>query len=59
MIKDIINLQFNPSNGVTTYWSAEHGILILVCRPRGIAETERIRNQEHAVEVTKGTRLLD
>ncbi len=54
-IKDTINLRFNPSNGVATYWSAKHGVSILVCRPGGIAETEWIRNQEHAAEVTKGT----
>ncbi len=37
----------------------KRSILILVCHPRGIAETEQIRDQEHAAEVTKGTRLLD
>jgi hypothetical protein len=59
MIEDIINLRFNPSNGVATYWSAKCSISILVCHLRGIAETERIRNQEHAAEVTKRTQLLD
>jgi hypothetical protein len=59
MIEDVINLRFNPSNCVATYWSAEHGVSILVCRPRGIAKTKWIQDQEHAAEVTKGTRLLD
>jgi hypothetical protein len=59
MIEDVINLQFNPSNSIATYWLAERSILILVCRPRGIAETKQIRDQEHAAEVTKGTQLLD
>jgi hypothetical protein len=54
-IEDIINLWFNPSNGVATYRSAKHGISMLVCRPRGIAETDRIQDQEHAAEVMKGT----
>ncbi len=54
-IEDVINLRFNPSSGVATYWSAKHGISILVCCARGIAETKPIRNQEHAAEVTKGT----
>ncbi len=54
-IEDVINPRFNPSNGVTTYRSAKHGISILVCHPRGIAETEGNRDQEHMVEVTKQT----
>ena len=54
-IEDVINLWFNPSSGVATYWSAKRGISILVCRPRGIAETEQIHDQEHVAEVTKQT----
>jgi hypothetical protein len=29
-----------------------------VCRPRGIAETEHLRDVEHATEVTRGTRTF-
>jgi hypothetical protein len=58
-IEDVINLQFNPSNGIATYRLAKHGISILICYPRGIAETKQIHNQEHAAKVTKGTQLLD
>jgi hypothetical protein len=54
-IKDIINLRFNPSKCVATYRSAKRGISILVCCPRGIAKTKRIRAQEHAAKVTKRT----
>ncbi len=54
-IEEVINLRLNPSDSVATYWSAECDILILVCRPRGIAETKQIHDQEHAAEVTKGT----
>ncbi len=36
-IEDVINLQFNPSDGDPTYWFAEHCVLGLICRPRGIA----------------------
>ncbi len=59
MIEDVINLWFNPTDAVSTYRSAKLGILILACRLRGIAETERIRDQEHVAEVTRGTRLLN
>jgi hypothetical protein len=59
MIEDIINLWFNPSNGVATYWMAKCSILILVCCSRGIAETKQIGDQEHTAEVTKGTQFLD
>ena len=40
------------------YRTCERGISILVCRPRGIAETERLRDVEHATEATRGTRTF-
>ncbi len=57
-IEDIIHLQFNPGEGIAQYRTAERGISILVCRPRGIEETERLRDHEHATEATKSTRTL-
>jgi hypothetical protein len=39
-IKDIIHLQFNPGEGIAQYRTAKRGILILVCQPRVIEETE-------------------
>jgi hypothetical protein len=40
------------------YHTCERGISILVCRPRGIAKTERLRDVEYAMESTCGTRTL-
>ena len=57
-IEDIINLRFNPGEGIAQYRTCERGISILVCRPRGIAETERLRDVEHATEATRGTRTF-
>ncbi len=57
-LEDIINLQFNPGEGIAQYRMAERGITILVCRPRGIEETERLRDHEHATEATKSTHTL-
>ncbi len=57
-IEDIINLCFNPGEGIAQYCTCERGISILVCCPRGIAETERLRGVEHATESTHGTRTL-
>jgi hypothetical protein len=57
-IKDIINLHFNPGEGIMQYCTCKRGISILVCRPCGIAETERLRDVEHAMESTRGTRTL-
>jgi hypothetical protein len=54
-IKDIINLCFNPGEGIAQCGTCEQGISILVCPPRGIAETERLRDVEHATEATCGT----
>jgi hypothetical protein len=57
-IKDIINLCFNPGEGIVQYCTCKRGISILVCRPRGIAETDCLRDVEHATESTRGTRTL-
>jgi hypothetical protein len=57
-IEDIINLHFNPGEGITQYCTCEQGISILVCRPQGIAETECLRDVKHATEATRGTRTF-
>jgi hypothetical protein len=57
-IEDIIHLQFNPGEGIAQYRTAKRGILILVCRPRGIEETEQLCDHEHATEATKSTFTL-
>ncbi len=58
IIKDIINLRFNPGEGIAQHRMCERGISILVCRPRGIAETERLRDVKHTTESTRGTSTL-
>jgi hypothetical protein len=57
-LEDIINLRFDPGEGIAQYRTAERGITMLVCRPRGIEETERLRDHKHAMEATKSTRTL-
>jgi hypothetical protein len=57
-IKDIINLHFNPGEGIVQYRTCKRGISILVCRPCRIAETERLRDVEYAMESTHGTRTF-
>jgi hypothetical protein len=57
-LEDIINLRFNPGEGIAQYQMAKRGITILVCLPRGIEETERLHNHEHATEATKSMHTL-
>ncbi len=57
-IEDIINLRFNPGEGIAQYCMCERWVSILVCRPRGIAETEHLQDHKHATEATRGTHML-
>jgi hypothetical protein len=59
MIKAIVELRFNPGEGVAHIASASKGLSILACRARTSTETECIREQEHAVSATESTRQLD
>jgi hypothetical protein len=47
-IKDIVNLNFNPGEAVTTFSSAQRGISILTCRPKPALEVETIKDFEEA-----------
>jgi hypothetical protein len=58
-IKAIVELRFNPGEGVAHLPSASKGLSILACRARTTQETERIREQEQALSATKKKRLLD
>jgi hypothetical protein len=58
-IKAIIELKFNPGEGVAHLSSADKGLSIMACRARRSAETERIRECEEALSATKTTRQLD
>jgi hypothetical protein len=58
-IKAIVELHFNPGEGVTHLSSASKGLSILACRARTTQETECVRKQEQALSATEKTRLLD
>jgi hypothetical protein len=58
-IKTIMELKFNPGEGIAHLSSADKGLTIMACRGRTSAETERIREQEEALSTTEQTRQLD
>ncbi len=58
-IKAIVELQFNPGEGVAHLALASKGLSILACRTCTTQETERIRKQEQALSATKKTRQLE
>ena len=58
-VKAIVELRFNPGEGVAHLASASKGLTILTCRARTTAETERVREQEHALSATENTRQLE
>ena len=58
-IKAIVELRFNPGEGVAHLSSASKGLSILACRARTTQETERVREQEQALSASERTRLLD
>jgi hypothetical protein len=57
-IKAIVDLWFNPGEGVAHIASALKGLSILACRAMTTTETERICKQEQAVSATENTRQL-
>ena len=57
-LKTFAQLQFNPSGsgvGVALAQSADKGLSILICRPRTVAEVERVRDSEQAVTQSAAT----
>ena len=57
-LKAIAQLQFNPSGGgagVALAQSTDKGLSILLCRPRTLAEIERVRDDEQAAEMARST----
>ena len=58
-IEDIVNLRFNPGQGVAQFKSAEKGLSLLVCRSRTPEEIERVRDREQAEQLTQATRVLE
>ncbi len=58
-VKAIMELKFNPGEGVAHLSSADKGLTIMACRGRTSAETERIRKREEALSATEQTRQLE
>ena len=61
-LKAFAQLQFNPSGsgaGVALAQSADKGLSLLLCRPRTLAEVERLRDNEQAAAATASTLTLN
>ncbi len=58
-IKPIIELQFNPGEGVAHLASASKGLSFLACRACTTEETERVHEQEQALSAIKKMRQLE
>jgi hypothetical protein len=58
-VKAIVDLKFNPGEGVAHLNSAAKGISILACRVRTTGEIERLKEWEEALTATEKTRQLD
>jgi hypothetical protein len=58
-VEDIVNLRFNPGQGVAQFKSAERGLSLLICRTRTPEEIERVRDREIAEQETQATRMLE
>ena len=59
VVKAIVDLKFNPGEGVAHLNSAGKGLSILTCRARTTGEVERIKEREEALTATEKTRHLD
>ncbi len=58
-IKTVIELKFNPGEGVAHLSSADKGLSIMACQARTNTETKRIREREEALSATETTRQLN
>jgi hypothetical protein len=61
-LKALAQLQFNPSGsgaGVARAQSADKGLSILLCRPRTLAEVERVRDMEQATLAAAATLTVE
>jgi hypothetical protein len=58
-INAIIELRFNPGEGVAHLASAPKELFILACQACTTQETERVHKQEKALSATKKTRQLE
>jgi hypothetical protein len=58
-VEDIVNLRFNPGQGVAQFKSAECGLSLLICRTHTPEEIERIHNREAAEQLTQATQVFE
>ena len=56
---DIVNLKFNPGQGIAQFKSVERGLSMLVCQSRTPEEIEAVRDREAAEQLTRATRVLE
>ncbi len=59
VVKAIVDLKFNPGEGVAHLSLAAKGLSILSCQGRTTGEIERLKEREEALMATKKTRQLD
>ena len=58
-VEDIVNLRFNPGQGVAHFKSAERGLSLLICQTCTPEEIEQVRDKEAAEQLTQATRVLE
>ncbi len=58
-MKAILELRFNPGEGIAYVQSAAKGLSMLCCQSRPNNETKEIKEREIALNATKNTRLFD
>ena len=59
VVKAIVDLKFNPGEGVAHLNSAGKGLSILACRAQTTGEIKRLKEREEALTATEKTRQLD
>jgi hypothetical protein len=59
LVKAVVELKFNPGEGVAHLNSAAKGLSILACRGRTSGEIERQKEREEALSAMEKTRQLD
>jgi hypothetical protein len=59
VVKAIVDLKFNPGEGVAHLNSAAKGLSILSCQGRTTREIEHLKEREEALVATKKPRQLD
>jgi hypothetical protein len=58
-MKSILDLRFNPGEGVAHLQLAANGLSILYCRAWASHEMEEMKERELALKATEQTRMFD